>query len=73
VKAEQSRFHNPPFGEKVGSSHVATGTIGLNLRPLSGLPGPALLTGRAVFSGAVDPNARACTSFFDHELGCAFS
>jgi hypothetical protein len=51
-------FHNAPFGEKVGSSHVATGTIGLNLRPLSGLPGPALLTGRAVFSGAVDPNAR---------------
>jgi len=24
-----------PFGENVGSSHVATGTIGWNLRPLS--------------------------------------
>jgi hypothetical protein len=40
-------FHNVPFGEKVGSPHVATGTIGLNLRPLSGLPGPALLTPRS--------------------------
>jgi tripartite-type tricarboxylate transporter receptor subunit TctC len=34
-------FHNAPFGEKVGSSHVATGIIGLNLRPLSGRSGRA--------------------------------
>ena len=43
-----------PFDENVGSSHVATGTLGLNLRPLQAVAGsPAadcLMLGYSRFS-----------------------
>ena len=36
IRQSRQIFYNVSFGKNVGSSHVATGTIGFNLRPLSG-------------------------------------